>query len=271
MSWFEHGESRIYYEQDGQGEPVLVLPGWGIGEFEPIRQSLAPHFRVIAADLPGSGKSEPQPREYSPTYFRDDAASFLAMLDAFHRLIDDPIPPLRDFAEYLKATYGEDNARAMTRSESNALRAIIEAGGDISRSRAADLACPVLLLTGEHDPFCPPALASAVASEIPRGEFVRVDDVGHDIHTARPVWLAETVTSWLQQRRIDGLSAQARSVTQIATVTAIYDWPAGAHWTRGWVGVTRPVARRGSRQQDVQRAHEYAGPPPRTEPPTSSR
>jgi len=75
MSWFEHGESRIYNEQDGQGEPVLVLPGWGggIGEFEPIRQSLAPHFRVIAADLPGSGKSEPQPREYSPTYFRDDA------------------------------------------------------------------------------------------------------------------------------------------------------------------------------------------------------
>jgi valacyclovir hydrolase len=265
MSWFEHGESRIYYEQDGQGESVLVLPGWAgsIGEFEPIRQSLAPHFRVIATDLPGSGKSEPQPREYSPSYFRDDAESFLAMLDdqaaspahligfsdggevallmaamrpdavrsvvawgaagqlvappgmldAFYRLIDDPIPPLRDFAEYLKATYGEDNARAMTRSESNALRAIIEAGGDISRSRATDIACPVLLLTGEHDPFCPPALASAVASEIPRGEFVRVDDVGHDIHTARPVWLAETVSSWLQQRRIDGLSAQARSVT----------------------------------------------------------
>jgi hypothetical protein len=67
------------------------------------------------------------------------------MLDAFHQLMDDPIPPLRDFAEYLKATYGEDNARAMTRSESDALRAIIEAGGDISRSQAAGIDCPVLL------------------------------------------------------------------------------------------------------------------------------
>jgi len=207
MSWFEHGESRIYYEQDGQGEPVLVLPGWGggIGEFEPIRQSLAPHFRVIAADLPGSGKSEPQPREYSPTYFRDDAASFLAMLDdqaaspahligfsdggevallmaamrpdavrsvvawgaagqlvappgmldAFHRLIDDPIPPLRDFAEYLKATYGEDNARAMTRSESNALRAIIEAGGDISRSQAGGHRVPGAVADRRARPVLP--------------------------------------------------------------------------------------------------------------------
>jgi pimeloyl-ACP methyl ester carboxylesterase len=261
MSWFAHGGSRIYYEQDGQGEPVLVLPGWagGIGEFEPIRQWLAPHFRVIAADLPGSGQSEPQPREYTPTYFRDDAETFLAMLDheaattahligfsdggevallmaamrpdavrsvvawgaagqlvappgmldAFYNLINDPIPPLRDFAEYLKATYGDDNARAMTRSVSKALRAIIEAGGDISRSHAQGIACPVLLLTGEHDPFCPPGLVSALASEIPRGEFVRVDEVGHDVHTARPEWLAETVTSWLQQLRVDGPSAGA--------------------------------------------------------------
>jgi valacyclovir hydrolase len=251
MSWFEHGGSRIYFEETGAGEPVLVLPGWGgsIAEFELIRRTLAPQFRVIAADLPGSGRSQPQPRAYTPSYFHDDAEAYLAlladqaatpahligfsdggevallmaatqpaavrsivawgaagqlvappgMLDAFARLIDDPIPPLRDFAEYLKAAYGEENARAMTRSESNALRAIIESGGDISRSRAATIECPVLLLTGTHDPFCPPALVSAVADEIPRGRFVEVDGVGHDVHAARPQWLADTVASWLEE------------------------------------------------------------------------
>ena len=68
MSWFEHDESRIYYEQDGQGEPVLVLPGWGggIGEFEPIRQSLAPHFRVIAADLPARVSPNRSPASTRP-------------------------------------------------------------------------------------------------------------------------------------------------------------------------------------------------------------
>jgi pimeloyl-ACP methyl ester carboxylesterase len=86
----------------------------------------------------------------------------------------------------------------MTRSESNALRAIIAAGGDISRSQAASMTCPALLLTGEHDPFCPPALVSGFADEIPLGKFVRVDGVGHDIHTARPTWLANTVANWLE-------------------------------------------------------------------------
>lgn len=252
MSWFEHSGSRIYHEEDGQGDTVLVLPGWAgsIDEFMLIRKSLTPHFRVIAADLPGSGRSEPQPREYTPTYFHDDAETFLAlladqdagpahligfsdggevallmaatrpdavrsvvawgaagqlvappgMLDAFYNLIDDPIPPLQDFAAYLKATYGQDNARKMTRSESNALRAIIAAGGDLSRSRATQIACPVLLLTGEHDPFCPPALVTALVDEIRHGEFTKVDSVGHDIHTARPEWLAETVTNWLDHR-----------------------------------------------------------------------
>jgi pimeloyl-ACP methyl ester carboxylesterase len=252
MSWFEHSPDRIYYEHDGTGETVLVLPGWGgsIEEFALIRKSLTAHFRVIAADLPGSGRSEPQPRDYTPTYYHEDAQTFLAllkdqnagpahvigfsdggevallmaakqpdavrsvvawgaagqlvappgMLDAFYHLIDNPIPALRDFATHLKATYGEDNARAMTRSESNALRAIIAAGGDLSRSQAASITCPVLLLTGEHDIFCPPPLASALAHEIPRGEFIRVDDVGHDIHSARPEWLADTVSTWVETR-----------------------------------------------------------------------
>jgi pimeloyl-ACP methyl ester carboxylesterase len=250
MSWFEHGTSRIYYEEAGQGEPVLVLPGWGgtVEEFELIRTSLAPDHRVLAADLPGSGRSTPQPRDYTASYFHDDALTFLAMLDvvanapahligfsdggevallmatmrpevvasvtawgaagrlvappgmldAFYNLVDDPIPPLKAFAEYLIATYGEDNARAMTRSEANALRAIIDAGGELSFSHASAIACPTLLLTGEHDPFCPPALVSALASDIARGEFIRVDGVGHDVHQARPEWLAQTVSDWLR-------------------------------------------------------------------------
>jgi valacyclovir hydrolase len=263
MSMYGQSDSRIYFEQDGQGDPVLVLPGWGggIGEFDPIRKALSSHFRVIAADLPGSGQSEPQPREYTSSYFHDDAGTFLAMLDdldaspahlvgfsdggeiallmavmrpdavrsvvtwgaagqlvappgmleAFYQLVDDPIPPLREFAAYLNATYGEDNARAMAHSESDALRAIIEAGGDLSRSRASGITCPALLVTGEHDPFCPPALVSELAEAIPRGEFVKVDEVGHDVHTARPQWLAETLTRWLERHRVEAAPTQAMS------------------------------------------------------------
>jgi len=132
------------------------------------------------------------------------------MPEAFYQLVDDPNPPLRDLAEHLKVTYGEDNARAMTHSEANAPGSH-RSRRDLSRSQASGITCPALLLTGEHDPFCPPALVSELAEVIPHAEFVRVDEVGHDLHTARPQWLAETVTRWLGRHRVDAASTQAMS------------------------------------------------------------
>jgi len=82
MSWFEHGTSRIYYEESGNGDPVLLLPGItdSIANHALLRESLTPKYRVIAADLPGSGRSEPQPRKYTATYYEDDARSLVALL-----------------------------------------------------------------------------------------------------------------------------------------------------------------------------------------------
>jgi valacyclovir hydrolase len=83
MDWFEHGTSRIYYEEQGNGTPVLVLPGFAgsIEEFAALREAMVEAgYRVIAADLPGSGRSEPQPRAYTATFFEDDARSFAALL-----------------------------------------------------------------------------------------------------------------------------------------------------------------------------------------------
>lgn len=74
----------MYYEDSGgRGDPVLLLPGWGgsIVEFARLRQELASGFRVIAADLPGCGRSQPQPREYSPDFYAQDARAFLSLLD----------------------------------------------------------------------------------------------------------------------------------------------------------------------------------------------
>src|SRR5207247_1874391 len=83
MFWFERDSNRIYYEEQGSGAPVLLLPGFtqSIEEWSPFREALAAAgYRVIAADLPGSGRSEPQPRAYTATYFEDDARSFAALL-----------------------------------------------------------------------------------------------------------------------------------------------------------------------------------------------
>ncbi len=252
MAWFEHGTSRIYYQESGSGDPVLMLPGWAgsIEELSELRSALSSSYRVIAADLPGSGRSEPQPRAYPSTYFEDDARSFAALLEqlatgpahlmgfsdggeisllmainspgvarsavtwgaagllsdpgghlreAMYNVVDNPIPPLQGFSEYLVATYGEANARAMARSEVSALSEIIESrGGDLSMSKAGNIACPVLVITGEHDMFVPVSLASQLASRIPKGQALEVKGAGHAVHHDSPQWLANTILDWLK-------------------------------------------------------------------------
>jgi valacyclovir hydrolase len=254
MSWFEHGTSRIYYEESGQGDPVLLLPGL-TGRFEDlsaIREALlAPGYRVITADLPGSGRSGPQPRSYTPSYYQDDARSFAALLShvgvgpthllgfsdggevalliaamtpgtarsvvawgaagkvvdtdgqllsTLYNVVDAPIPQMKGFRDFLIEAYGEDNARAMTQSVATALRAIVEAGGDISQSRAGDIKCPVLLISGEHDVFAPPAIASQMAVRLSNGEAIMVEGAGHDVHESHSAWLITTMLGWLKAK-----------------------------------------------------------------------
>jgi valacyclovir hydrolase len=252
VAWFDHGESRIYYEDAGSGVPVLVLPGWGlsIDDMAPVRQALAPSYRVIAADAPGAGKSGPQPRQYAPGYIQEDAGAFLALLaavnampahvvgfsdggeyalvmaaeqphavrsvvtwgavgqlpdmpgmaDAMSNMVDDPIPPMAGFSEYLKATYGEANARLMCRSFGQTLREMMAAGGDISRSRAADIMCPALLLTGEHDMLAPPDMVADMAADMPNASFQQVAGAHHSVHHEQPDWLCETLLAWLADK-----------------------------------------------------------------------
>src|SRR5205823_10969209 len=64
MSSFAANGVEIYYEEEGRGEPLLLLPGLAesIDMLRGVRRWLARKYRVIAAELPGSGRSQPQPR-----------------------------------------------------------------------------------------------------------------------------------------------------------------------------------------------------------------
>ena len=74
--------ARISTIQAGSGEPVIAIHGLGgtKGSFLPTVAELAPHFRVIAVDLPGFGDSDkPLRAAYDARYF---ARSIVALLDA---------------------------------------------------------------------------------------------------------------------------------------------------------------------------------------------
>ena len=80
MAWFEHDGVRIRYEEHGSwATPCCSCPGLAgrIEELTSVIDGLSPEFRVVAAELPGSGKSEPIPRAYTPDYYEDDARMFV--------------------------------------------------------------------------------------------------------------------------------------------------------------------------------------------------
>ena len=51
---------KIFYEISGQGNPIILLHGWGgnHNSFFPITEVLRENFQVITLDLPGFGESE---------------------------------------------------------------------------------------------------------------------------------------------------------------------------------------------------------------------
>lgn len=121
------------------------------------------------------------------------------MLDVWREVIDDPIPPLREFSEYMKNAYGADAARIMVHTQTEALRTIVAQGGDLSRGRASEIACPALLITGEHDMFAPPALVADLAGEMQNAVFLEVRSAGHAFHHTNGAWLTETIIDWLSK------------------------------------------------------------------------
>lgn len=52
-----------YYTDEGAGDPVVLLHGWGASSqsLAPLSESLAKSFRVVSLDLPGFGWSQPPP------------------------------------------------------------------------------------------------------------------------------------------------------------------------------------------------------------------
>ena len=115
-----------------------------------------------------------------------------------YNIVDHPIPPLQGYRDYVVATYGEANARAMIQSDVSALSDIIEKrGGDLSLSKAGNITCPVLLIAGEHDMFAPPALASQLAAHIPTAEVLVAEGAEHNVYGDRPEWMTQTILGWL--------------------------------------------------------------------------
>jgi valacyclovir hydrolase len=97
----------------------------------------------------------------------------------------------------MKAAYGQANARIMARTFSEACRAMIAAGGDISWSQADEIRCPALVITGQHDFLATPVVVEELAGKIANARFLQAEGASHDVYGEGPEWLQDTLVSWL--------------------------------------------------------------------------
>jgi len=81
MPFVENLGARIYWDEQGQGEPVLLIMGlgWGSNMWHRTRPALNASYRTIAFDNRGAGRSDVPPGPYSIATMASDAA---AVLDA---------------------------------------------------------------------------------------------------------------------------------------------------------------------------------------------
>lgn len=63
MAIYENGDTQMYYEEHGEGIPILLIHGWAIDHrflfkcMEPIFEASNKSFRRIYVDVPGMGQS----------------------------------------------------------------------------------------------------------------------------------------------------------------------------------------------------------------------
>jgi pimeloyl-ACP methyl ester carboxylesterase len=78
------GDVDLYYEVEGQGEPLLLIHGLGSSarDWEYQVPFFARDYRVVALDVRGHGRSDKPPGPYSVPLFARDVAALLERLDA---------------------------------------------------------------------------------------------------------------------------------------------------------------------------------------------
>ncbi|MBM4446472.1 MAG: alpha/beta hydrolase [Chloroflexi bacterium] len=73
------GDINIYYESQGDGEPILLIQGYGqySGHWETLIPPLSKEYRVISFDNRGTGRSDKPDIPYTMKMMADDAKGLL--------------------------------------------------------------------------------------------------------------------------------------------------------------------------------------------------
>jgi len=75
-------------------------------------------------------------------------------------------------------------------------------GGNINDEEAARVACPTLVIAGDHDPFNPLVATQALVTRMPHARLVTLPGAGHDLLAEREAQVIALVRRMLESPRV---------------------------------------------------------------------
>ncbi|HEX6797801.1 MAG TPA: alpha/beta hydrolase [Ktedonobacterales bacterium] len=221
----------LYYEAHGEGEPLVLIPGLSadVSDYARIIAELALHYRVIALDNRGAGRSDKPDILYSIEMMADDAAALLDALGfgASHIvgtsmggriavdlalrhpehvrsliLVSTAMRPVPQSAWRRLTLDVIPRIPLLRRSQKYPqpyyafVRQRTASRSYDATARLGEIRVPTLILHGKNDHLAPLALAEEMHAGI-AGSQMTVVPGGHIFFFLRPKQLAEAITAFL--------------------------------------------------------------------------
>ena len=222
---------ELYYEAQGEGEPLVLIPGFASGRSLWSRQvgPLARHFRVISFDPRGVAQSDKPEGPQTISLLADDVAALLTFLgiesanvvgvsfggfvaqefalrhpQRLRRLVlcctsfggpNHVVPEPEIMKEIMQPRAAGDVSEDMYRVQLQA------AVGFNAEDRLAAITSPTLIVSGDADAIVPVQNSYNLASRIPNAELRLVSGGGHTFFMEqRADEFNQVVTAWLLRK-----------------------------------------------------------------------
>lgn len=89
MPYFENQGAKLYFEENGQGKPLIFLHGasWDMHQWKRQVEHFSSSYQVITLDARGHGKSSLPPGKVSPNIFWQDVVAMMDFLSISKAII----------------------------------------------------------------------------------------------------------------------------------------------------------------------------------------
>lgn len=222
---------QLYYESEGDGEPLVLIPGFASGRSLWSRQvgPLARHFRVISFDPRGVAQSDKPDGPQTISLLADDVAALLTLLgiESAHvvgvsfggfvaqefalrhpgrlrRLVlcctsfggpNHVVPAPEIMTEIMQPRAAGDVSEDMYRVQ---LRAAVQFN---TEHRLAEISSPTLIVSGDTDAIVPVQNSHNLARQIPNAELRLVSGGSHTFFMEQQAdEFNQVVTEWLLRK-----------------------------------------------------------------------